>query len=85
VASHTDSGAEVAPKEAGTETAVDREAEGVSQQDESNLMRAVEYLCLHRTRPCSLRHTAAPSPVAKGENLDFLEFHSGYCTVGAQT
>jgi len=53
-------------REAGTGSAGDRGAEGVDQRDGSNLTRVVGYLCLRRTKSCSLHHTAEPSLVAKG-------------------
>lgn len=41
-------GVGVAPKETGTGMA-GGQVEGISQQDESNLVWVVGYLCLHRT------------------------------------
>lgn len=39
----------VAPREVGTGSVGDQGVEGVIQQGGSNLMRAVGYLCSHRT------------------------------------
>jgi len=60
----------------------DHEVAGVDQRDVSSLTMVVECLCLHRTRSCSLRHTAGPSLVAKDGHLDLLESR---CTLAAQT
>jgi hypothetical protein len=84
VTSHTGFEVGVAPKEADTVMA-GGQVEGMGQQDESSLVRAVGYLCLYRTMSCSLRHIVAPSQVAEGENLDFGGIRLGYRMVGAQT
>jgi hypothetical protein len=73
----------VALREAGTGSAGDQKVEGLVQQDGSNLTRAVECLCLYRTKSCSLHHTAAASQVAKGGNLGLTR--SSHHTVEAQT
>jgi hypothetical protein len=55
VTSHTGFGVGVAPKEADTGMA-GGQVEGMGQQDESSLVRAVGYLCLYRTwKPAALR------------------------------
>jgi len=70
-------------REAGTGSAGDQEVEGVVHQDGSNLTWAVGCLCSHRTKSCSLHHTAAASQAAKGENLGSTR--SSHHTVEAQT
>jgi len=74
-----------APMEAGTGWVEGQEVEAMIRQDGSNLSRVVEYLCLYRTKSCSLCHTAAPSQVAKVEHLGFLESRLRYRTAEAKT
>lgn len=78
-----DSSRGVAPGEAGTDSVGDRGVEGVDQRDGSSLLPVVGYLCLHRTKSCSLGHTAASSLVAKDEHLDLLGCH--YRKLAAKT
>lgn len=77
-----DSSRGVAPREGGTGSGGDQK-EGGDRQDGSNLSMAVACLCLHRTRSCSLGHTAASSLVAEGEHLGLLGSH--YRTLAART
>jgi len=78
-------GSEVAPAEAGIGLVADREVEGESQQDGSKMTRVVGWLCLRRTKSCSLRHTVVPSLRAKDVRLGSQEYRLRRCKEAAKT